>query len=133
MNSPEPARRPRVHEFRRLSGAIEDLDHESICVAPNKSDGLGISRESFDCFDRHGSSRHISAEHDQIDVRALDILKHRAQCVKIPMKIAQHRDSLDQTFLTTEPVLRIMQCPLWISATCESLYDLHGSDLRGWT
>src|SRR5439155_1342988 len=84
-------------------------------LAPNKSDGLGVSREFFDCFDRHRSSRHISAEHDQIDVRALDILKHRAQCVKIPMKIAQHRDSLDQTFLTTEPVLRIMQCPLWIS------------------
>src|SRR5437870_13608067 len=87
MNSPEPARRPRVHEFRRLSGAIEDLDHESICVAPNKSDGLGIAREFFDCFDRHGSSRHISAEHDQIDVRALDILKHRTQCMKIPMKM----------------------------------------------
>jgi len=34
MNSPEPARRPRVHGFRWFSGAIEDLDHESICVAP---------------------------------------------------------------------------------------------------
>src|SRR5438445_743538 len=49
------------------------------------------------------------------------------------MNIAQHRDLLDQTLLTTEPVLRIMQCPLWISAACESRYDLHGSDLLGWT
>jgi hypothetical protein len=78
---------------RRLAGAVEDLDHEPIRIAPDKAGAAAIAGQHLDCLDRHGPGCHVHTEHDQVNPRLLDLRQDRLQGGHVAMDVAKHRDA----------------------------------------
>jgi len=78
---------------RRLAGAVEDLDHEPVRVAPDEAGPASIARQQLDRLDGHRAGSHVPTEHDQVNPRLLDLRQDRLQGGQVAMDVAKHRDA----------------------------------------